>query len=288
MATRCSYLMALPATAGLLASLGAAPRQRCDEPRYRWSMKTDTSLASRPATATTIANILTRWTPLPLGPADRCAARTGHELNLYVVPGWIRRSERKKADGDWHLELTAAATSPPESCIVAEIPLGALGVAYRRARGQLNELLAGGTSIGTVISTRRSKCGSAALLSTTASTSGRRASMSRAPWGTGVATRRPGRCGNCIRSTTFEDLDATWGDAYHRLRPPAHRLRSSNEVPGVPTSDRASCPPRAVQSIRGCAARESQDVLRCRSKRQSCGARFAAAVERSSTLSDRL
>jgi len=60
------------------------------------------------------------------------------------------------------------------------------------------------------------------------------------------------------------------------------------EEPGVPTSDRASCPPRAVQSIRGCAARESQDVLRCRSRRQSCGARFAAAFERSSTLSDRL
>ncbi len=143
MTTRWSYVLALPATAGLLVSLGAAPRQRCDEPRYRWSMKTDTSLASRPATATTIANILTDWTPLPLGPADRCAARTGRELNLYVVPGWIRRSERKKADGDWHLELTAAATSPPESCILAEIPLGALGVAYRRARGQLNELLAG-------------------------------------------------------------------------------------------------------------------------------------------------
>jgi hypothetical protein len=69
---------------------------------------------------------------------------------------------------------------------------------------------------------------------------------------------------------------------------PAAPRRRGSRIVGVPTSDRASCPPRAVQSIRGCAARESQDVLRCRSRRQSCGARFAAAFERSSTLSDRL
>jgi len=105
-------------------------------------VKIDTSLAGRPATAATIADILTRWTPPALSPTDRCAVRAGRELNRYIVHGWIRRIEKKKDDGDWHIELTAAATSPPESCIVVEIPLGALGVAYRRARAQLTILLA--------------------------------------------------------------------------------------------------------------------------------------------------
>jgi hypothetical protein len=136
-------LPAIAAVAGLLASRTAAPRQRCDQPHYRWSVKIDTTLAGGAATPATITDILTRWTPPALGPADRCAVRAGRELNRYVVGGWIRRIEKKKDDGDWHIELTAAATSPPESCIVVEIPLGALGGAFRRARAQLNTLLAG-------------------------------------------------------------------------------------------------------------------------------------------------
>ncbi len=105
-------------------------------------MKIDTALAGRPATPATITDILTRWTPPALGPADRCAVRAGRERNRYIVSGWIRRVEKKKDDGDWHIELTAAATSPPESCLVAEIPLGTLGAVYRRARAQLDTLLA--------------------------------------------------------------------------------------------------------------------------------------------------
>lgn len=130
------------AAGGLLASGAPALQQGCDQPHYRWSVKIDTSLAGRPATLATISDILTRWTPPMLGPADRCAMRADRELNRYIVHGWIRRIEKKKDDGDWHIEVTAAATSQPESCIVAEIPLAALGVAYRRARAQLNMLLA--------------------------------------------------------------------------------------------------------------------------------------------------
>jgi hypothetical protein len=135
-------LTGLAAVGGLFASRSSTPPQRCDQPHYRWDVKIDTSLAGRPAVHTTITDILTRWTPPALGPGDACAPRAGHELNRYVVRGWIRRIEKKKDDGDWHIELTVAATTPAESCIVVEIPLGGLGAVYRRARTQLNALLA--------------------------------------------------------------------------------------------------------------------------------------------------
>ena len=132
----------IAAAAGLLASRATAPFQDCNPPHYRWAVKTDTALASRPAAVTTLAAILTRWTVPPLGPRDRCAARAGRELSVYTVHGWIRRIERSKDDGDWHMELTTGPTTPPESCIVAEIPLAELGAVYARARTRLDSLLA--------------------------------------------------------------------------------------------------------------------------------------------------
>ena len=131
----------LAAAGALFASRSSTPPQRCDQPHYRWDVKTDTSLAGRPAVPATITDILTRWPPPALGASDACAPRAGRELNRYVVRGWVRRIERKKDDGDWHIELTAAATSPAESCIVVEIPLPRFGAVYRRARSQLNALL---------------------------------------------------------------------------------------------------------------------------------------------------
>ena len=131
------------AAGGLLVSRAELPSQDCNPPHYRWSVKTDTSLARRPAAAASITDILTRWAPPPLGSRDRCAGRAGRELDVYVVPGWIRRIERSKDDGDWHMELTAGPTSPPESCIVVEIPLATLGAVYARARTQLDSLVAG-------------------------------------------------------------------------------------------------------------------------------------------------
>jgi len=134
---------AIAAAGGLLAWRAWPPSQACNPPHYRWAVKTDTALAGRPAVAATIPEILTRWTTPPLGPRDRCTRRAGRELEVYVVPGWIRRIERSKDDGDWHIELTASPTSPPESCIVAEIPLGTLGAVYARTRTRLDSLLAG-------------------------------------------------------------------------------------------------------------------------------------------------
>jgi hypothetical protein len=133
----------IAAAGGLLASRAPVSRQDCNPPHYRWSVKTDTTLAGHPTTAATITEILTRWATPPLGPRDQCAARAGRELDVYVVRGWIRRIERSKDDGDWHMELTVSPTSPPESCIVAEIPLGTLGAVYTLARRQLDSLLAG-------------------------------------------------------------------------------------------------------------------------------------------------
>lgn len=68
--------LTLLAGGGLLAARRATSGQRCDEPHYRWSAKTDTSLfAGRTATVTTVTEILTRWTTPPLGKRDGCAPR---------------------------------------------------------------------------------------------------------------------------------------------------------------------------------------------------------------------
>jgi hypothetical protein len=74
----------------------------------------------------------------------------------------------------------------------------------------------------------------------------------------------------------------------HPGRTAAWCASRQNSGSSVPTSDQASCPARAALSIRECAAPESPDVLRCGSRRQSCGARSAGAFERSSTLLDEL
>lgn len=139
-----SWSMLLIAASGWIVALSAGSRgQTCNPPHYRWDVKTDTTLAGRPTTRATIPEILTQWTTPPLGPSQGCAARAGRELNVYVVQGWIRRIERSKDDGDWHIELTAGPRSSPDSCIVVEIPLGSLGAVFARARTQLDALLAG-------------------------------------------------------------------------------------------------------------------------------------------------
>jgi hypothetical protein len=137
------FCLTLLAGSGRLTVLRPTPSQRCDEPHYRWSVKTDTTLAGRPVTVTTVTGILTRWTTPALGKGDGCAPRAGREREVFEVSGWIRRIEKSKDDGDWHIEVTAGAASPTDSCVVAEIPMGTLGAVYARARMQLEALLAG-------------------------------------------------------------------------------------------------------------------------------------------------
>ena len=98
--------LALLAWVGLLGARRATPSQRCDEPHYRWSAKTDTSLAGHAAVGTTVTEILTRWTTPALGNRDGCAPRAGR--------GRGRRSgslgeERHPAAHQWPLGLEGSA-----------------------------------------------------------------------------------------------------------------------------------------------------------------------------------
>ena len=115
--------------------------QWCGEPHYRWSEKVDTALETRPATPALISQILTRWAPRSLTSKDACAPRAEREDSLFVVTGWVRRMRLHESDGDWHIELTEAATTPVTSCIIAEIPAETHGVIYRRARRELAALV---------------------------------------------------------------------------------------------------------------------------------------------------
>src|SRR3989449_7011777 len=115
--------------------------QGCAEPHYRWSEKVDTALESRPATPALISEALTAWVPRSLTSKDPCAPRAGREDSVFVVTGWVRRLRLHESDGDWHIELTEAATTPVTSCIIAEIPAETYGVIYRRARGALAALV---------------------------------------------------------------------------------------------------------------------------------------------------
>src|SRR5712691_768590 len=115
--------------------------QQCAEPHYRWSEKVDTALDNRPATPALISEALTAWAPRSLTSKDPCARRAGREDSVVVVTGWVRRMRLHESDGDWHIELTEAATTPVTSCIIAEIPAEAYGVIYGRARGALAALV---------------------------------------------------------------------------------------------------------------------------------------------------
>jgi len=128
----------------LLASLVAgAPleAQACREPHYRWTQKTDTALADVAPQATSVSAILATWAPPDLGPRDRCARRSERELEAYTVTAWVRRVDKFKDDGDWHVELTERADSPSDSCIVVEIPAPRYSPRYARARAALDSLV---------------------------------------------------------------------------------------------------------------------------------------------------
>jgi len=120
-----------------------APAQACTDTSYRWTMKTDESVASVPAVAASIRSMLTTWALLPFTRESRyqCAPRTGRELKVYSVLGWVRRVMTDEDDRDWHVELTARRDWPADSCIVAEIPAGDLGADYAQARMDLQHVV---------------------------------------------------------------------------------------------------------------------------------------------------
>ena len=127
---------------GAVALLTARPArpQTCREPHYRWTQKVDTSLVAVPAESASLGSILATWMPPDLGQRDRCAPRVGQEQRTYTLLGWVRRVDKFKDDGDWHIELTERADSPPDSCIVVEIPARRYSPRYALARAALDSL----------------------------------------------------------------------------------------------------------------------------------------------------
>src|SRR3989475_12452359 len=102
---------------GLAGLAAAAPlgAQACREPHYRWTQKTDTALADVAPQPTSVAVILATWAPPHLGPRDRCAPRSDHELETYSVTAWVRGSTGSKT--------TAIGTSSsPSEPIALPIP----------------------------------------------------------------------------------------------------------------------------------------------------------------------
>lgn len=134
-------------TVAVVTALSARPAraQVCREPHYRWTQKVDTSLVTVSPEAISVATILATWGPPNLGPRDRCAPRGERERQTYALLVWVRRVDKFKDDGDWHLELTDRPDSPADSCIVAEIPAPRYGAWYTRARRALDSLIAENT-----------------------------------------------------------------------------------------------------------------------------------------------
>lgn len=136
--------MRLRALLAVLVGLSVRPvAAQCTEPHYRWTEKTDESLASLTPVRTTIRAMITTWALLPFtGQAIyKCADRAGRELRAYSLYGWVRRVKTAEDDGDWHVELTSRSDSPIDSCIVAEIPPSELGGNYSQARADLANLV---------------------------------------------------------------------------------------------------------------------------------------------------
>src|SRR5439155_17276410 len=120
--------------AGLHARAAPLAAQQCREPHYRWTQKVDTSLAALALDPASVAAILASWAPPSIASRDRCARRADRELRVYLLTGWVRRVEKVKDDGDWHIELTQRADSPADSCVVVEIPAPKYSARYALAR----------------------------------------------------------------------------------------------------------------------------------------------------------
>jgi hypothetical protein len=124
-----------------ICSRGAAA-QTCDLDHYRWPEKTSTALLGSAAQPVSIAAMLNwRVPPIGRGMAFRCAARVPAERRVLTVVGWVRRVDRTKDDGDWHIELTERRRDRVGACIVVEIPPAEIHPVFRAARASLDSVL---------------------------------------------------------------------------------------------------------------------------------------------------
>lgn len=133
---------------GLLLLTPRVAASQCTEHHYRWSEKTTDSLANVTPVSASITAMLTRWAVSEFTGEARykCADRTGRELRVYSLRGWVRRVKTGESDGDWHIELTARRDSPVDSCIVVEIPPADLSGNYAVARQDLRAVVNWGSN----------------------------------------------------------------------------------------------------------------------------------------------
>ena len=116
--------------------------QACNATHYRWPEKTSTALLSSPPQSVSIGAMLSWRAPeIGPGPAFWCAPRVAAERQVLSVVGWVRRVDKTKDDGDWHIELTEDRRDPVDACIVVEIPLAALHPAFASTRAALDSAL---------------------------------------------------------------------------------------------------------------------------------------------------
>lgn len=142
MRRRLEYLLI---AASLCVGISNAAAQTCGTDFYRWCAKIDATLADSVPHKTRVSTILRSWTARALFLGDKTAARAGREKRVYSVTGWVRHVDRTENDDDWHIEITSLEGSPPEACIIVEIPKvdqeGNQGN-YGSARDDFNALLA--------------------------------------------------------------------------------------------------------------------------------------------------
>jgi hypothetical protein len=133
---------AFVATLTFMAAVAAHAQTVCNEPHYRWSEKTDTTIAVKTAQPVDVSDML-GWAPRSITSKDKCAQRTGRERNVYSVTGWVRRIKLHEKDQDWHIELTENEDDTPvkASCIIVEIPDPSYGSVYAQARADLAVLV---------------------------------------------------------------------------------------------------------------------------------------------------
>jgi hypothetical protein len=133
--------LVLLCTWGFATARGQGKNPMCgDAYHYRWAQKTDTTLAAATPIPVDLQRVVSSWPAPALPQPDWCAPRQDDELNTYSVVGWVRVF-RQEADSDWHVEMTATATSPLTGCMIAEIPSPKYGGRFAIARTELSDAL---------------------------------------------------------------------------------------------------------------------------------------------------
>jgi len=144
----------------LLLVPARAAGQTCTDRTIGGRRRPTRPLANQAASRAYVTTILKSWGLLAFtGQAQyKCADRRGARGKHLQHHRMGAPSETAESDGDWHIELTARANSPTDSCIVLEIPRRNTAATTGSA-GKHFSLSFPGTQTGTC----RRPCGSGSL-----------------------------------------------------------------------------------------------------------------------------